>query len=105
MERRCPYCLTLFSTSNNSQKFCNVKCRTAYNNGKKAGKDTPERPPVKSLAEMQREALEHGMSYGKYMLMQEQAKQKSGDGQSCRKISGKLLRERVFDSADDKSIV
>jgi hypothetical protein len=68
IEKACECCGTVFVKTRYSKKiYCSGKCR---NEMQKSVRETKVKKVVhkkKSLAELQREAREHGMSYGMYM--------------------------------------
>ena len=68
--KRCVYCGKLFECSSGSGKYCSEVCRVKWHDRGSANRE---------ITRLAREALDAGMSYGKYVAMlrvQENAKRK-----------------------------
>ena len=64
-ERQCAHCGAMFTAGIHNKVYCSKKCYVDINRKSKS-KPKGKKPKIKSIAQMQREAREHGMSYGQY---------------------------------------
>lgn len=69
--KKCDICCNAFVSNSNSQKYCS-ECKNVY---RKIIREKKKPKKVKSLTEFQKEAQEHGMSYGKYMAYLQKGEQ------------------------------
>lgn len=65
--RRCVQCGKLFQAGSNSAKYCSEVCRIRWHDRGSANSE---------ITRLAREALDAGMSYGKYVAMQRMQKAK-----------------------------
>ena len=63
--KMCTICLQQIEPNSNSQRYCGDACKKFAQ--KKLAEQKKPKKKSKSLFEWQKEASEHGMSYGKYV--------------------------------------
>lgn len=69
IEKHCAYCGKVFHSPTKRKKYCcNLCMRSAHQEKSAVAKDRRREKPAKSLTEIAREAKEHGMSYGSYVV-------------------------------------
>ena len=68
-ERKCAYCGEMFMAGIHNKTYCSPKCREDMlkHDRPKKKQSANAKIEIKSIAEMQREARMHGMSYGQYV--------------------------------------
>lgn len=77
MVRKCALCNTNFTPKNSNQKYCSSECADFMERKRQAEYKLRHNPKTrinKSLNQLANEAINHGMSYGKYVAMLESGK-------------------------------
>lgn len=71
-QKRCAVCNKKYMPVSGMSKYCSKECRKEGQ--KKLREDRKTKQPNSSIRDINKEAKEHGMSYGKYVVWLERGK-------------------------------